>query len=275
MRLCLIGQHIAHSPSPAMQQAALDYYNVPGSYSLRPTRPDELDSIVQRIRDGEIDGCNVTEPYKGEMARRCDVLVGDAVALGAVNTVMLEGDKVTGDNTDALGFEMGLSVHRLWPRENCHAVILGAGGAAAACALALSRVPAQEIVIAARREEAATALAERLAFLGNVHAVRWDRAVLRKPLSTATIVVNGTPAGLDYLPFHPRDLPARCTVADVRYAPRPVDTVTAAEAAHRRGCDGAEMLLYQGMLSFHRWTQLDPPWSVAREVLYETLDRPQ
>src|SRR5260370_39632995 len=69
------------------------------------------------------------------------------------------------------------------------------------------------------------------------------------------------------IPFQPRDRYADCAVCDLRYRPRPVDLVAAAlEAGHPAG-DGLEMLLHQGMLSFRRWTGLEPPWDAARAAL--------
>jgi shikimate dehydrogenase len=90
-------------------------------------------------------------------------------------------------------------------------------------------------------------------------------------LADCTVVVNATPAPLEALPFHPRDLPATAIVVDLRYRPRPVDLVSAARAAGLRAGDGLEMLLHQGMLSFRRWTGLEPPWNAARAALAEAV----
>ena len=85
-------------------------------------------------------------------------------------------------------------------------------------------------------------------------------------------MVNATSAGLADMPFSPARLQASCTVADVRYRPRPVDLVVAAEAAGLRSCDGVDMLLHQGMLSFRLWTgDDDPPYEAARRALSEEL----
>jgi shikimate dehydrogenase len=85
-------------------------------------------------------------------------------------------------------------------------------------------------------------------------------------------VVNATPGGLAALPLRLDRLGAGCTVIDLRYRPRPVDLVAAAREAGLRACDGLEMLLQQGMLSFRRWTGLEPPWEEARAALLAAVD---
>src|SRR5207245_1554993 len=114
--------------------------------------------------------------------------------------------------------------------------------------------PAARVTICARSPEAGRALAARMAAVVEADAVAWDPGALGPRLRSAGIVVNATPVGLAGLPLHPQDLPPSCTVADVRYRPPPIDLVEAALAAGHRACDGREMLLYQGMLSFARWT---------------------
>ena len=123
----------------------------------------------------------------------------------------------------------------MWPRQGATALVIGAGGAAAAVALALTRVPLLRLRIAARRQGAAESLAERLARLGRYRdrplgssRHRSRRRRTRRSWSTRP------PRASTILPFDPRALPSACTVVDLRYRPRPVDVVTAAlESGHR------------------------------------------
>lgn len=272
VNLCLVGIDVSGSPSPAMHNAALRAASLDGEYTAISLQPRELPGFLARLRDGEWRGVNVTMPYKAALASACDRLDGDARILEVVNTLTVDGDEVVGDNTDAQGFEMGLSVQRAWPLPECRAVVLGGGGAAAAVALALTRVPAADILVAARREESAHAIASQLGDHGALRASGWESADLRQALAGADIVVNATPAGAAAMPFVPRDLQPSCTVADVRYRPRPVDLVARARMEGRRGCDGLEMLLFQGMLGFQRWTGADPPWESARQALQDAVE---
>ena len=271
LRFCLIGQSVMQSPSAAMHNAALSASGIVGRYENRDVPPNALSGFVAELRAGRYRGCNVTIPYKAVMASMCDQLDGDAELLRAVNTVTVDSGRLIGDNTDVDGFELGLSAERMWPLPGSAAVVIGAGGAAAAVVLSLARVPVTRVTVAARQAEAAAELARRLAPVAAVDTVEWKRDPLLKRMRSAAIVVNATPAGLRDLPFHPRELPTSCTVADVRYRPRPIELVEAARATGHRACDGFEMLVHQGMLSLARWTGLPPQWGVARQAMLRAL----
>jgi shikimate dehydrogenase len=265
--LWLLGHGISASPSPTMQEAALHALGVEGSYRIVDVAPEELDGALRRLRAGEACGANVTIPHKLAVAAACDRLEGDAALVGAVNTVVVEDGRLLGANTDAAGLEGALRGAGLWPAAGIDAVVLGAGGAAAAALLALSRVPAGRLWVASRRPEASRQLVERLAPVLDATPTAWDPAALEPLLARAGVLVNATPSGLAGLPLRLDRLAPACTVVDLRYRPRPVDLGAAACAAGLRACDGLEMLLHQGMLSLRRWTGLEPPWEEARAAL--------
>jgi shikimate dehydrogenase len=274
--LCLIGQGISASPSAVMQEAALQATGREGSYQLVDVAAEGLPGVLRDLRAGRWHGANVTTPYKYALAAACDELEGDAAAVGAVNTITATADgQLIGDNTDATGFEMGLSAHRLWPLPGSRALVVGAGGVAAAVVLALTRVPVARVTVVARQINSARTLIERVgeSVDCDLAVALWDEDFLERLLATADIIVNATSAGVADMPFTPARLQASCTVADVRYRPRPVDLVEAAARAGLRSCDGVEMLLHQGMLSFHRWTGDEPPYHAARLALNEALAR--
>lgn len=271
MRLCLIGQGISGSPSPAMQNAALQAAGVEAVYERHEVTAAELPDFMETMRRGAYRGCNVTIPHKRLAAELCDRLEGDAALLGVTNTVAVDGTQLIGTNTDAAGFALALWRAGLAPGRGAHAVILGAGGSAAAVALALARLEVGRLTVVARRREAALAIARAAAPHIPTLAVEWDRNDARRPLSEADLVVNATPVGLHSLPLDVHNLQRSCTVADVRYRPQPVDLVAAAANAGHPALDGVGMLLCQGMLSFRRWTGLEPPWDVAEAALLGAL----
>jgi shikimate dehydrogenase len=274
--LCLIGEGIASSPSRTMQEAALRATGRTGTYEITSVAAAQLPGVLHDLRSGRWRGANVTTPYKLALAAACDELAGDALLTGAVNTITVTGDgRLIGDNTDAAGFEMALGGRGLWPVAGSRALVVGAGGAASAVVLAMSRVPVERTTVVARRINAARALIDGLAAggsTGDVAVGLWDEDYLERLVGTADIVVNATSAGLADMPFTPAGLQASCTVADVRYRPRPVDLVAAAQEAGMRACDGVDMLLHQGMLSFRRWTGDDElPYDAARRALLAEL----
>jgi shikimate dehydrogenase len=256
-----------------MHQAAMQSTGVEGTYVIRELASDDIDRFVSELRDGRYTGCNVTTPYKAVLAARCDLLEGDAAeSLGVVNTITVRGDRLVGATTDADGFELALSRASMWPRQGATALVLGAGGAAAAVALALTRVPLLRLRIAARRQSAATSVADRLRGSGDIATVPWDRDAIAATCAHSAIVVNATPAGLDALPFDPRALPTACSMVDLRYRPRPVDVVAAALESGHRASDGLEMLLQQGLLSFEIWTGRIAPAGAVRNALLRAVE---
>ncbi len=272
LRLCLVGANISHSPSPVIHQAAMQASGIEGTYVVRDLTPAEIDGFVAELRDGRYHGCNVTIPYKALLAERCDRLEGAAEDLGVVNTITVHGGRLVGATTDADGFELALSRASMWPRQGATALVLGAGGAAAAVALALTRVPLLRLRIAARRETAAADLARRLHGSGDIATVPWDRGAIAATAAHSAIVVNATPTGLETLPFDPRAVPAACCVVDLRYGPRPVDVVSAAIDSGHRASDGLEMLLQQGLLSFEIWTGRAAPAAAVRSALLRAVE---
>src|ERR1039458_7895811 len=129
-----------------MQRAALRARDLQGDYMAMDVGPAELPALLRQLREGEITGCNVTVPYKLALAAACDRLEGDAAVCQAVNTLLVEEGELIGDNNDARGFELALTSQRLRPEPEAHAIVLGAGGGAAACVLALCRMGVDEVV---------------------------------------------------------------------------------------------------------------------------------
>jgi shikimate dehydrogenase len=254
-----------------MQTAALHAAGVEGTYERQDVTAAELPVFMEAMRRGAYRGCNVTIPHKRLAAGLCDRLEGDAALLGVTNTVSVDARRLVGENTDAAGFALSLQRAGLAPAPGARAVILGAGGAASAVALAMARLNVARLTVVARHLEAALAIARDAAPEVPSMAVGWIGDEARRSLAEADIVVNATPVGLHSLPIDVEGLQASCTVADVRYRPRPVDLVAAAAAAGHRAVDGVGMLLCQGMLSFRRWTGLEPPWDVAEAALLDAL----
>src|SRR3990172_5878082 len=130
-RVGLIGQGLKHSLSAAMQQAALDHHGLDARYELWDTQPEEVEQRVASLRRPDYLGANVTVPHKQAVIPYLDELDAVATKAGAVNTIVREGTRLTGHNTDVVGFaralsEAGFEVGRV------RAVVLGAGGAAPA-----------------------------------------------------------------------------------------------------------------------------------------------
>src|SRR5436190_16897971 len=124
----IFGDPIAHTRSPAMQNAAFRVCKLPYVYVPLLVHPPDLAKAVQAIRAYNLAGVNVTVPHKERIVRHLDALSEEAELCGAVNTVVNREGSLFGDNTDGRGFLASLQERGLSPRRR-EVVLIGAGGA--------------------------------------------------------------------------------------------------------------------------------------------------
>lgn len=248
--VALLGHPVAHSLSPRLQNAAFRALGLNWAYVALDVEHAHLRAAVLGLAALGFAGANVTIPHKSAVIPFCDEV--DAVALKAqsVNTLVIRDGRVHGSSTD------GLAVTQAVHAAGARALVLGAGGAAKAVAVALADAGA-EVVVSARREEQAAAV-----------AAACGGAVAAWPPSAEGfgILLNSTPVK-DELVVVPV---AGQQVVDMAYSSdgAPTALVTAARAA---GCDtvvdGAAVLAGQGAASFERWTGLPAPVAAMRAAL--------
>ncbi len=253
----LVGTGIGPSLSPALHEREADRLGL--RYLYRRLDLDDLGlpataigDVLAAARLAGFDGLNVTHPCKQLVLDHLDELDPQAAAVGAVNTVVLADGRATGHNTDASGFARAVA-EGLPDAALGEVVLLGAGGAGAACAHALLSLGAGLLRIFDRDAPRATALADRLG----------PRAVAVDSPDTAGAdgLVHATPTGMRAHPGLP--LPADLLdpglwVADVVY--RPLNTALVA-AARERGCrvlPGGRMAVHQAADAFRLFTGIEP-----------------
>jgi shikimate dehydrogenase len=262
----LIGDPVAHSLSPAMQNAAFAALGLPHRYELLRVAADELGSAVQRIRRADVLGANVTIPHKEGVGRFLDALEDTAQRTGAVNTLFKRGGTLRGDNTDAGGFadalrEMDVDV------AGRRTLLLGAGGAARACAHELIGAGAH-VVIANRTPARLRELTHALPAMVGMGRSFGTVTPAPRTLDGYDVVVNATALGLhgeDALDGV--DLRRELTVVDVVATADETPLIRRAKASGCVAVDGLLMLLHQGARAFRLWTGLDAPIAAMRAAL--------
>lgn len=252
----VIGDPVGHSRSPAMHNAAFDALELDWAYVAFPVRRGEGTAAVRAVATLGLAGLNVTMPHKADAAAACDDLSSEAVALGAVNTVVNADGTLAGHSTDGDGFLRALDDEGIAVAGQ-RAVVVGAGGAGRAITHALGRTGA-DVTVAARRPDAGRSAAS-LAPGGR--AVALDELAVER----FDLVVNATPIGMDGEPppFDTAPLHGGQFVFDTVY---PVETplLRAARARGVRAAGGLGMLVHQGALSLSLWTGVEPPLEVMR-----------
>jgi len=265
----VIGFPLAHSISPSFQQPAFDHLGLDVSYRAYETPPDALPAFFAGLRAGPWLGCNVTIPHKQAVLELVDVVSDEARQIGAVNTVVKEPDgRLSGHNTDAAGFLRALEVDAGFAPAGEAAVLLGAGGAALAVAVALLRAGLRRLTIANRTAQRAQATVDALSrhfAADRLAAAGLDSDALRRSVGAAGLLVNSTSVGMAHgpapaaLPLPPDLLGPHLLVYDLVYNPSRTPLLRAAAAAGARTQEGLPMLVYQGALAFERWTGRPAP----------------
>jgi len=268
-RCFVIGHPIAQSRSPLIHGEWLREHRLPGSYERIDVAPSDLPAFISRVRAGEFAGGNVTVPHKETVMALVDEISAAGRAVGAVNTLWREGDRIIADNSDVGGFLAHLdSTVPGWQGKVGTALVLGAGGAARGICYGLKARGVARIIVANRSPERA---AELVAALGHpLVAGDWPRR--GSLVGDADLIVNTTALGMQGKPPLEIDLAALrpgTIVDDIVYVP--LKTALLAEAELRGGVpvDGLGMLLHQAVPGFARWFGVTPQVTPALRTLIE------
>jgi shikimate dehydrogenase len=255
--LALIGHPVGHSLSPAMHNASFVADDLDYVYVCLDIEPAELPTAVRGLKALRLRGFNVTMPHKRAMIPLVDELDEEARVSGAVNTVVVEASGLRGFNTDGGGMVMACQEAGI-ELAGKSILLLGAGGTAAAIAVAFGKAGIGELHIANRNVERAARLRDKLHGTGK-------RGLAIRPLNAlpdAEIVINTTPLGMnewDPMPVPPDYVQQGRVFCDAVY--RPGTNTPLVRLARERNVPvvaGDRMLLYQGVLAQKLWTGREP-----------------
>lgn len=274
----IIGWPVTHSISPAMHNAAFAALGLNDwHYDLLPTPPESLAEQVRSLPDNGYVGVNVTIPHKQNVMPLLNGISVAARGIGAVNTVLIEGRRLEGHNTDSIGFMLDLEANGI-QIQGQRVLVLGAGGSARAVVLGLANRGAQVIVMA-RREQTAWQLREdlRQGITRQFDIEVQPLSALPKIAQSVHLIVNCTPAGMwpevanspwpEEIP-----IPPQAAVYDLVYRPAKTRLLQQAEAAGVRAIGGLGMLIYQGAAAFELWTGQEAPVEVMRSAALSALN---
>jgi shikimate dehydrogenase len=280
IRLGVLGDPVAHSLSPQMQNAALKSCKIDMQYARFQISPDELQSALDLIRQLNFVGVNVTTPHKIAASKLMDEVDDNATRIGAINTVGVDNAKLRGYNTDGKGFARAIRQEFAVDLRDLQVMILGGGGVARAIALQCARENCERLVIANRTFVTGQKLAEELReyFAGprvlgpvpRLQAIPWEEAAIRFQIAHLDLIVNAMLLGLnrsDPSPIPARLLAPHLMVYDTVYREGRTPFVAAAIEAGARSANGFSMLLHQGALAFEIWFEREAPIEAMREAL--------
>jgi shikimate dehydrogenase len=254
----IIGKPLSHSLSPTLHNFWFKKYKIKASYSLIEIELSEIETIIKEIRNGKLQGINVTVPYKQAVIPYLDLIIDDAKETLSVNTINVnEEGKVVGNNTDVYGLEQGF-VGKLVNQnlEKDKILILGAGGVTPSIIYALSKKGFKKIFISNRTIEKAENIKKKFSF---IEILKWDN--IEEEAKSMDIIINATSLGLKGGNDFKQDfkgLKNNLIYYDIVYNPEETSMIKKLKKRGIKTFNGLEMFVYQGQKSFSLWNKHNP-----------------
>jgi shikimate dehydrogenase len=257
-----MGNPVSHSLSPAMHNTAFKALDLNKAYLPFPVK--NVEAAMDGFRAMEVKGVSVTIPHKQAVIEHLDSIDPVAKKIGAVNTLVINNEKIHGFNTDWLGANRALAEQI--DLTDCSVLLLGAGGSARAIGFGLLEAGAK-LTIASRTPATGRALADSL-------AVKW-LPIAEAQDHQADALVNATSVGMapqeEQSPIAATALANYQVVMDIVYAPLETKLLKEAKLAGCRTVNGLAMLLYQGVAQFETWTGQNAPIELMQQSLMTSL----
>ena len=247
----VIGNPIKHSLSPELHNHWIKENNIDAIYDKKQLNKNDIERTVSEVKEGKIEGINVTVPFKRSVIPFLDQLTPLAKESQSVNTILKKNNKVIGDNTDIYGFINSLK-HINYDVKNKKIFILGAGGVASSIILALKKLGASKISLSNRTKEKAEDLKKKYSYL---EIVAWAERV------DFDMIINTTSLGLkndDQIKLDYNKLGTNKLFYDVIYNPNKTNFLLKGEELGNKIENGKMMFIYQAQLAFKIWHDILP-----------------
>ena len=262
-KFLVIGNPIEHSLSPLLHNYWIKKHGIDAIYEKQKLNEDELEQLISQIKKKEIDGVNVTVPFKKAIIPFIDKLSIEAESTQSVNTVYLKDNKVIGHNTDIIGFETSIvqSKYNVFDKE---VLILGAGGVVSSIIFALKKMKVSKIKISNRTKDKAENLKK---LFKDIEIKEWGE------VSNFDMIINATSLGLkkeDNLGFDLTSISGDKFFYDVIYNPSETNFLKIGKELGNKTLNGKLMFIYQALSAFHIWHKQKPD---VNENVIELLDK--
>ena len=248
-----------HSLSPKLHNYWIKENNINATYDKKKLNEHDVEGVISDIMKGEIDGINVTVPFKKSVIPFLDQLTPLATEAQSVNTIFKKDNKIIWDNTDVGGFEQGLK-HINYSVKNKKVFILGAGGVAPSIIIALKRLGVAKIILSNRTKEKAENMKK---IYSDLEIVEWGET------PDFNMIINATSLGLkndDQIELNYENFGTNKLFYDVIYNSEKTNFLSKAKQCGNRIENGKMMFIYQAQLAFKIWHNILP------KIDYKLLD---
>jgi shikimate dehydrogenase len=247
----VIGNPIEHSLSPKLHNYWIKKNNIDAVYEKKQLNENDIEDIIIKVRNREIDGINVTIPFKKSVIPYLDQLTPIANETQSVNTIYEEKNKIVGHNTDAGGFELGLKRIN-YNIKNKKVFILGAGGVVSSIILALKKMGSSKIILSNRTKERAEDLKK---IYPDIEIIDWGE------IPDFNVIINATSLGLknhDEIKLDYTNIGSNKLFYDVIYNPTQTKFLSKAKQFGNQIENGKMMFIYQAHQAFTIWHKIMP-----------------
>ena len=247
----VIGNPIKHSLSPKLHNYWIKENNINAVYDKKQLSETDIEGIISEVKNGKIEGINITVPFKKSVIPFLDKLTTLAKEAQSVNTIFKKDNKIVGDNTDVGGFEQGLK-HINYNVRNKKVFILGAGGVAPSIIIALKRLGAAKIILSNRTKKKAENIKK---IYSDLEIMDWGET------PDFNMIINATSLGLkndDEIKLNYDDIGPNKLFYDIIYNPSKTKFLSRAKQFGNQIENGKMMFIYQAQLAFKIWHNLLP-----------------
>ncbi len=254
----IIGNPLSHSLSPLLHNFWFTKYNIKASYSLVETQADQIGEAINKIKRKELQGINVTTPYKQTIIPFLDLVINEAKEISSVNTIYLNDEnKVIGENTDVYGFDCSF-IKKLKKKDlfEKKILILGAGGVTPAIIYALLQKKIKKIFLSNRTIQKIENIKKKYPF---IEIIPWED--IEHKSHNMDVIINTTSLGMkngsDFDQII-KKVKTDIIYYDVIYNPLETTMLKSFKKKKAKTFNGLEMFLYQGQKSFYLWNKINP-----------------
>ena len=250
-KFLVIGNPIEHSLSPKLHNYWIKQNNLDAVYDKMRLNEGDIKGIINEVKNGKIDGINVTVPFKKSVIPFLDELTPLADEAQSVNTIFKMNNKLVGDNTDIQGFEYSLK-HSNYDVENKKIFILGAGGVVPSIILVLKKLNVSKIYLSNRTKHKAENLKT---IYSGLKILDWGQS------PDFDMIINATSLGLkndDQIKLDYADIGPNKLFYDVIYNPGQTNFLLKAKQFGNQIENGKMMFIYQAQLAFKIWHNILP-----------------
>ena len=259
----VIGNPIEHSLSPQLHNYWIKKNNINAVYDKKQLNESDIEEIITEVKNGKIDGINVTVPFKKSVIHFLEKLTPLANETRSVNTIYKEKengiDTVVGDNTDVGGFKQSLEYIN-YNVKNKKVFILGAGGVVPSILKALEKLKVSKVYISNRTKEKAKDLESHYKISLGLETLDWGQS------PDFDIIINATSLGLknsdkielDYNKYKSKFFGKKKLFYDVIYNPSKTNFLLKGEELGNETTNGRMMFICQAQLAFMTWHNILP-----------------